>query len=41
MVRLRYLLPIVALLILVPFIIQAKDPIRTEEGIVESVSDGY
>ena len=40
MIRLRYLLPLVALLTLIPFIIQAKEPIRTEEGIVRKVADG-
>ena len=40
MIRLRYLLPIIALLTLVPFIIQAKEPIRTEEGVVKKVADG-
>jgi endonuclease YncB( thermonuclease family) len=38
--RLRYLLPAIALLTLVPFIIQAEEPIRTEEGIVKKVADG-
>ena len=40
MIRLRYLLPVIALLALVPFIVQAKEPIRTEEGVVRSISDG-
>ena len=40
MLRLRYLLSFIALLTLVPFIIQAKEPIRTEEGIVRKVADG-
>ncbi len=40
MLRLRYLLPFIALLTLAPFIIQAKEPIRTEEGIVRKVTDG-
>ena len=40
MLRLRYLLPVIALLTLVPFIIQTKEPIRTEEGIVRKVADG-
>jgi endonuclease YncB( thermonuclease family) len=38
--RLRYLLSIIALLTLVPFVLQAKEPIRTEEGVVRNVVDG-
>jgi endonuclease YncB( thermonuclease family) len=37
---LRYLLPIIALLTLVPSVIQAKEPIRIEEGVVKQVVDG-
>ena len=40
MIRVRCLLPIIVLLTLVPFIIQAKEPIRTEEGVVRHVADG-
>jgi micrococcal nuclease len=40
MLRLRCLLPIVALLFLVPLIVIAKEPIRIEEGIVNKVVDG-
>jgi micrococcal nuclease len=40
MIRLRYLLPILTLLILLPLAIQAKEPIRTEEGVVKKVADG-
>ena len=40
MIRLRYLLPLIALLSLAPFIIQAKEPIRNEEGVVKHVADG-
>ena len=34
------LLPLLALLILVPLVSLAKDPIRIEEGIVKKVADG-
>jgi micrococcal nuclease len=40
MIRLRYLLPVVVLFSLIPFILQAKEPIRTEEGVVRHVADG-
>ena len=40
MMHRRYLLPVIALLALLPCIIQAKEPIRTEEGIVLKVADG-
>ena len=40
MIRLRYPLSIIALLTLVPFVLQAKEPIRTEEGVVRKVVDG-
>ncbi len=40
MILLRYLLPFIALLTLIPFIVQAKGPIRVEEGIVNKVTDG-
>jgi micrococcal nuclease len=40
MIRLRYLLPVIAFLTLLPFIIQAKEPIRIEEGVVNKVVDG-
>jgi micrococcal nuclease len=40
MLRLRYLLPIISLLTLLPLAIHAKSPIRTEEGIVRHVADG-
>ena len=38
--RLWRLLPILALLVLFPFLVQAQEPIRTEEGIVKKVVDG-
>lgn len=40
MLRVRHVVPIIALLILMPFFLQAKEPIRTEEGIVRHVADG-
>ena len=40
MIRLRYLLPLLALSILLPFLLQAKEPIRVEEGVVRHVADG-
>jgi micrococcal nuclease len=40
MIRLRYLLPLIVLLILAPFIIQAKEPLRIEQGLVKHVADG-
>ena len=40
MIRLRYLLPIIAFLTLLPLIIQAKEPIRIEEGVVNRAVDG-
>ena len=36
----KHLLPILALSILLPFLLQAKEPIRTEEGVVKKVVDG-
>jgi endonuclease YncB( thermonuclease family) len=38
--RLKYFFPLLALLILIPFVIQGKEPIRTEEGLVKKVVDG-
>ena len=40
MVRLRRIAPILALSILLPFLLLAKEPILTEEGIVTRVVDG-
>ncbi len=40
MLRLRPLLPVLALLILLPLCLCAKEPIRTEEGVVRQVADG-
>ncbi len=40
MVRLRQILLILALLVLTPFFLQAKEPTRMEEGIVRHVADG-
>jgi micrococcal nuclease len=40
MLRLKHLLPILALLVLLPLAIQAKQPIRIEEGVVKKVTDG-
>jgi endonuclease YncB( thermonuclease family) len=40
MLRLRRVAPILALSILLPFLLLAKEPIRTEEGIVTRVIDG-
>ena len=34
------LLPLIALLLFLPLISNAKEPIRTEEGIVKKVADG-
>ena len=40
MIRLRRILLIFALLVLTPFFLQAREPIRMEEGIVRHVADG-
>ena len=38
--RLRFSIPVVLLLLLFPFLVSPKDPIRTETGIVRHVADG-
>jgi micrococcal nuclease len=40
MIRLRHLLPLIALLTIGPFIVQGKEPLRVEEGVVNKVVDG-
>jgi micrococcal nuclease len=40
MPRFKRFLPILALLILLPFLVQAREPLRTEQGIVRHVADG-
>jgi micrococcal nuclease len=40
MLRARHVVPILCLLILLPFILHAREPVRTEEGIVRHVADG-
>ena len=40
MARCKRFLPILALLLLLPFVVHAEEPIRKEEGVVGHVADG-